>query len=331
MLMTMLFLMLSLDALRSEKRAQWLKWAYFGAAGFFCALGLYGYPAGRAITLAVAAFFPIALAFDWRHRKTLALGYLLLFGVEALAFAPQGIYAAKNWDYFTGRTGVVVITNSQAFKDDPLGTMLGQVGRNLRGPWDGQVNNTAQYSPVGEPQLARATGILVLIGMVLTFAARRLRGQPETWLWWLMLLAGWGLTQLITVSTPNGARGIGYMPTLIFFAGVCLDGIIREFDYMTAGIDTKGAWFRAARGLPVALLTVAILLVGYSNVAHYVDWQNNPRTRQDRYLYVTAQEFPRWAATIAELAATQSSIMNVGQWREVFPIHDRGNPYGTTP
>src|SRR6266508_1958982 len=63
MLMAMLFLMWGCDAMTSANNPRWKKWAHFAAAGFFCALGLYGYPAGRAITLAVAAFFPIAWLF----------------------------------------------------------------------------------------------------------------------------------------------------------------------------------------------------------------------------------------------------------------------------
>ncbi len=326
MLMAMLFLVLALGAMTSANGPRWLKWVHFAAAGFFCALGLYGYPAGRAITLAVAAFFPIALLFNRNHWRTLVLGYLLLFAVEALVFAPEGVYVARNWDLFNGRTKVVLIFNSPDYKVDPVGTLLRQLDRNIRGPWDGSVNNTAQYSPVGEPQLDRPTGLLVLVGMMLTIWVGTLRGRPETWLWWLMLLAGWALTQLTTVGTPNGARGIGYMPTLVYFAGVSLEEILVGLGY----ISTRVGGVLVATRLLVAALVAAIFLAGYANVKHYTDWQNTPHTRLDRYLYITAREFPEWAADIVDRARNNRGISNVGGWRDDHPLQDRADPYGAS-
>ncbi len=322
MLMAMFFLLRGLDAISKENRSRRFRWVYFAAAGFFCALGLYGYPAGRAITLAVIAFLPVALLFHRDHYKQLLFGFGLLFTVEAAVFAPEGVYVAKNWEHFNGRSSVVLILNDPEYKANPAATMLRQLDRNLRGPWDGRVNNTAQYSPVGEPQLDRITGILVLIGMALTlFIGRR----QETWLWWLMLLAGWGLTQLLTVDTPNGARSIGYMPTLVYFAGVSLNGIV----LLARRLTTQ---YRAFPVLPYILLTALtafILFTGYANIKHYVDWQNLPHSRQDRYLYITAREFPDWAADTVDRARNQAVASNVGQWRDIHPIQDRANPYGT--
>ena len=292
----------------------------------FCALGLYGYPAGRAITLALIAFFPIALLFNCQHYKTLLLGYVLLFAVEAATFAPEGVYVARNWEHFNGRSNVVLIFNNLTYKADPAGTMLQQLNNNIRGPWDGRVNNTPQYTPVAEPQLDKFTGLLVLIGMVLTLVLGKLRGKLETWLWWLMLLAGWVLTQLITVDTPNGARGIGYMPALIYFAGVSLDTIVLGLTH----IPESSNWLLIARKLSFAALVVAINLVGYINVRHYIDWQNKPQTRQARYLYVTAREFTERSATIVDLARNKRGTLNVGQWRDAHPIQDKGNPYGSS-
>jgi dolichyl-phosphate-mannose-protein mannosyltransferase len=327
MLMAMLFLMWALDAIQASSARPWLKWVYFAASGFFCALGLYGYPPGRATSLAVAAFFPVAWFFNRRHFKTLLLGYIVLFGVEAVTFAPQGIYVARNWEHFNGRSKVVIIFNNPDYKADPVGTMLQQLNRNIRGPWDGHVNNTPQYSPVGEPQLDRLTGLLTLTGMAFTLILGMLRRRPETWFWWLMLLTGWAFSQLITVNTPNGARGIGYMPTLIYFAGVGIEGIVLLLRYITTGLNR----FPILRQLSFTALTVALLLAVYANVKHYVEWQNLPHTREERYIYVTAQEFPDWSAQIVDRARNNLGTLNVGQWRELHPIEDRANPYGVSP
>jgi hypothetical protein len=71
-------------------------------------------------------------------------------------------------------------------------------------------------------------------------------------------------------------------------------------------------------------------MVAFSNVQHYVGWQKKPQTREQRYLYVTEQEFPLWATTIVELSKKEVT-MNVGQWRDAHPLADIANPYGVSP
>jgi len=327
MLIAMLFLMLALDSLKLPEQEWRRTWIYFGAAGFSCALGLYAYPAGRAIPLAVAAFLPVALLLYAKHRRLLLRGYIVLIAVMMLVFAPEAIYAAGHWERFNGRTNVVLIFNHPDYAADPAGTLIRHVSRNLRSPWDGSVNNTPQYSPLGEPQLDRITGALALAGMVLTLAVGKLRRRGETWLWWFMLLAGWMLTQLLTAHTPNGARGIGYMPALIFFAAVALDTLIQALSTLAAA----RRWPPIAGTAAVGLVSVAVIVVGFANVAHYVQWQSEPKTRQQRYIYLTVEEFPRWAADIMQRAANGEGITNLGMWREAYPIADPSNPYGATP
>jgi len=75
---------------------------------------------------------------------------------------------------------------------------------------------------------------------------------------------------------------------------------------------------------------VLVLFTGVSNIKQYIDWQNTPHTRQDRYLYITAREFPQWAQWIVDHARNQGSVTNVGQWREAHPIEDIANPYGVS-
>lgn len=322
MLMAMFFLMKGLDTITRADITRWSKWIQFALAGCFCALGLYGYPAGRTTTIAIVAFFPIACFFYRKQFKILFTGYVGLFMLEAILFAPQGIYIVKQWEHFNGRTKVVSIFNHKDYQTDPVNTMLQQFERNIRGPWDGSVNNTAQYSPVGEPQLDKTTGVLVLIGMALTLLSGTLRKRPETWLWWAMLLTGWIFTQVFTVDTPNGARGIGYMPTLIYFAGVGMDTIISGVQYLLMQISD----LPLLKPLSNSVFFWLILFVGYGNVNHYIAWQNTPHTRQDRYLYITAREFPIWSAEIVNRAQNKQGSMNVGQWREMHPIQDIANP-----
>jgi 4-amino-4-deoxy-L-arabinose transferase-like glycosyltransferase len=322
MLMAMLCLMWALDGVKSSAAEPWAIRGRFAVAGFCCALGLYAYPSGRAITLAVLAFFPIAVLCYRQQVRTVALGYAVLVGVELLVFAPEAVYVAKNWAFFNGRSNVVLILNSPTFKADPRATMLRQVENNLLGPWVGRVNNTPQYTPVGEPQLDQISGALAFLGMILTLAVVAFRRRGETWLWWLMLVSGWTLTQVLTTNTPNGARGVGYMPTYLYFAGIGIEGIVRTIASDGSGMS-RAVW---ARRVSIPVSVALVLAAGYANVAHYVAWQSNPQTRQARYLYVTSREFPEWSEAIVDRATEALGATNVGLWREAHPILDRANP-----
>ncbi|HET6845372.1 MAG TPA: glycosyltransferase family 39 protein [Anaerolineales bacterium] len=322
MLSAMVFLLLALDWVQHSSRGKKWGWLFFCAAGVSCALGLYGYPAGRAITVALLAFFPLALAYLRHHRRAIAGGFAALFMVEAILFAPQAAYVAGHWQLFNGRTGTVAIINDPAFRADPVGTMWQQLGRNLRGPWDGSVNRAPQYSPTGEPQLNRLAGALALAGMLLSIFSACLRNMPETWLWWLMLLTGWGTTQLLTVGTPNGARGIGYMPTLFYFVAAALDWFLQTARVL--GREHRGR--RLAEPIVAGIAVLVILATGVLDVRHYASWQSEPATRQARYLYLTTQEFPRWATRISEIATSNGGVTNLSQWRQIYPIPDPSNP-----
>jgi 4-amino-4-deoxy-L-arabinose transferase-like glycosyltransferase len=324
--MAMLFLLRGLDSLAPETPPR-RRGIDFVASGFFCALALYGYPAGRAIVVVLGLFLPLALYFYRAQARQVLLGYIVLAAVTALLFAPQALYALRNWEHFNGRTGVVFLLNNPDFQADPRGTLVKQFSWNLRGPWDGRVNNTPQYFPAGEPQLDRLSGVLVLAGMLLTLVLSAYRQRPETWLWWLMLLSIWFFTQILTANTPNGARGLAYVPALYYFAAAGLDGILRLAHYTFERLSLSPAQEGVLKNTAVFLLAVLVAIGGYANVKHYVDWQSNPQTRQARYLYVTAREFPDWAAAIENLAKTGGSKMNVGQWREMHPIPDIANPY----
>jgi 4-amino-4-deoxy-L-arabinose transferase-like glycosyltransferase len=324
--MAMLFLLRGMDSLAPETPPH-RRGIDFVISGFFCALALYGYPAGRAVVVALGLYLPLALYFYHARACQVLLGYIVLITVTALLFIPQALYALLNWEHFNGRTGVVFLLNNPDYQADPRGTLLHQFSWNLRGPWDGRVNNTPQYSPAGEPQLDRLSGILVLTGMALTLLLARLRRQPETWLWWLMLLSIWFFTQILTANTPNGARGLAYVPALYYFAAAGLDSLVRLIHYIFDRLSLSPARAGVFKHAAVLLFVAFVAVGGYANVKHYIDWQSSPQTRQARYLYVTAREFPAWAAAIENLAKTNGSKMNVGQWREVHPIADIADPH----
>src|SRR5262249_44258195 len=154
-------------------------------------------------SVALALFLLLLLALRRAPARVALSGFALLFAVKAAVFAPEAAFIARHWEYFNTRARTVFIANSDQWKANPRGTAIRQIGRNLTAPWSGPVNDAPQYTPLGEPQLDRPTGALVLLGMLVAVSLPRYRRRPETWLWWLMLLSGWSLTQLLTTGTPN--------------------------------------------------------------------------------------------------------------------------------
>ena len=286
MLSAMLFLTLALDRVVEGWRA-WRLWLYFALSGFFCALGLYGYFGGRAIILAVAAYFPVALWFYRRHWRTLLVGFIVTGAVATLLFLPQLLFILDNWELFNNRSSVVVILNSPEFAANPLQTLWEQITRNAAGPWVGisTPRYLGRYTPLGEPFLDLATGYLVLAGIFLSLFWRRTRRRPETWLWWVMLLVSWGLTQVLTSETPDAARGVGWMPALLYFAAVSIEGLYALIGRL--GLLEQ----RIAVG---AVAVCALQIVGW-NVISYVGWQSDPGTRALRHPYIETQLFARFA------------------------------------
>ncbi|MDQ5823431.1 MAG: glycosyltransferase family 39 protein [Chloroflexota bacterium] len=318
MLSAMLFLMLALDRVKEGPR-QWRMWLHFVMSGFFCVLGLYGYFGGRAIVLAVAAYFPIALWFYRKQWRLLLSGFTLTGAVATLLFLPQLLFILQKWEYFNNRSKTVFLLSTPEFAADPLGTLWRQVSRNALGPWIGEVNQTPRYTPVGEPQLDMVTGALVLTGIFFSLLLPRIRRRPETWLWWVMLLVSWTLTQVLTVHTPDGARGVGWMPTLFFFAACMIEGLV-----VLVGVLP----WRPLQRVAVAGLAIGALLVGYGNVKHYVQWQDSPGTHFYRQPWVETDLFAAFAAEVKQ--RMQANVPRVGwhEWQAIKPLRPSHPGFG---
>lgn len=320
MLCAMLFLLLALDRVSGGPK-QWRMWLYFVSSSFFCALGLYGYFGGRAIVLALAAYLPVALWFYRRQWKTVLAGFLLTGAVAALLFLPQLVVIVQNWDFFNRRSSTVFIPNTPQFASDPLGTLWSQVSRNALGPWVGEVNKTGRYTPYGEPQLDVVIGVLVLAGMVITIALPKMRRRAETWLWWVMLLVSWTLTQVLTTNTPDGARGVGWLPVLFYFAGGATEALV------LLSVRFPILLRRAA----VAVMAAGILLVAYGNVIHYIAWQASPAAHFYRMPWVETDRFAYFAAEVKQRTLANTPGLTWSEWQEIKPLNP-GNPgFGKPP
>ena len=321
MLAAMFFLVRAIDRVKDNSQ-HWRGWFYFAISGFFCALGLYGYFAGRAILLAIAVYFPVAAWFYRKQWKPLTLGFLLTGTVAVLLFLPQLLFIVQNWDIFNSRSSTIFIPNTPQFVADPTGTLWGQVSRNALGLWIGSVNMTGRYTPFGEPQLDLVTGVTVLVGLVLSLFWSRVRRRPETWLWWAMLIVSWTLTQVLTTRTPDGARGVGWLPALFFFAACALEGLVLLVGRLPIPLQRRVA---------VGSLALGVLLVGMGNVAHYVEWQASPSAHFYRQPWIETDRFAFFAAEVKQRMQANARPLTWGEWQEIKPL-SRDNPgYGKPP
>lgn len=292
------------------------QWRYWALAGVVASLGLYGYFAGRVLLVALLAYAPFAL---WQHRRHLGwviAGYALL-GVTAVAvFVPQLPAIARNPESFNRRAERVSVmraaqTEAGYFGEQGRWNVLRyQLTRNARFFWDGDAlggssysppeqllkDTRPRYSPFGSPLLDPITGLAFLLGMLLS-----LRRWLRYSLWWVMLLVPWLLTQVLTINTPDAARGIGMLPAIFFFVALTLDR----------------AWQagRSMRPLRPALLLLFAITTTVTTVG-YFQWATSPELLEAREPAVALEDFQEWSQLQIQRARAGQPLLPVSVWKE---------------
>jgi len=252
-------------------------------ATIFSTLGLYGYFGGRLILVSSVVFL-LGVAFTSPFLRKRALISTICMGVgTCLLFLPQALTIRQHYERFNQRTAAVLIFHSPQWQQDPVGTARAQLVNNATGFWRGEPNQTPRYTPAGQPLLDRVTGLLLLCGMLASVFVARYRKKLETRLWWTMLLVSWAATQLLSVGTPDGARGVAWMPTLFFFVALSLDLLVRLFN---------------KKPVVSRVLALGIFALGIFNLFSYVHWQSDSNTREARRPYLQGAEFEAWKADI---------------------------------
>ena len=297
--------------------------AWYALAGLWCALGFYGYFAGRAIVLSLLAYLPFAL---WQHRpqaRRVVLGYAVMLLVCAIVFAPQVPSIVNNWDYFDKRTQTIAITSVQL---PYLGArtmpevFVGQIERTVRAFWllDGAVVNNSRYFLPGKPIFDTLTAILFAVGLVAgAIAWRRLA------LWWCLMVVPLGVTQILSTGTPDLARAVGVAPVLYLF-------VAYGFEQLAP---------RPGSPRRVLQLAVVVLLpwAAFTNLSGYVNWVSSPEVADRRRPAVEVAEFDVWQSLQLQEAAAGRRGFTAGQWEDMrarygFPLQTSGGqPAGTQP
>ncbi|MHB1414053.1 MAG: glycosyltransferase family 39 protein [Chloroflexota bacterium] len=288
--------MLSL-ALRRERNAFY----FYAATGFFAALGLYGYFAGRLIVVALVVFLPFALWFHRDQTRQILLGYALLGTVCLVTFAPQLRTTLDNRDAFTARTQVVSIFNAQLPYEgvnSSFDLLRLQISKTIRAFafLDGAVLNAPRYAPVGRPVFDPLTAVAYVGGLLFGLLYWR-----RYTLWWLMLLVPLVATQVFSAGTPDMARAVGVAPFMYLFVALGLDVLLRA----------RPTRFGVVQVAVLAAVPVACLM----NLGFYFAWMAEPAVAQARQPAVQTADLPRWVeAQLAEIRAGRRGL-NVGEWQ----------------
>ena len=204
--------------------------ALYAAAGLFATLGLYGYPGGRVIIIALAAYLPVAQVLHREDRRRLLVGYAVMGAVALVLFLPHLNFAVDNWEGYNTRTKAVYILNEEnrvQFGDKKaVEIMAEQTWRNFKGfilldSSSSYVGLNARYIPGGRGFLDILTAVLFWLGMAVSILRWR-----HTLLWWIFFLTMLFPVQLLSNATPDGARAVVAAPFFYLFVALAFDWLL---------------------------------------------------------------------------------------------------------
>ncbi len=291
------------------------RWRYWALAGAVASLGLYSYFSGRAVLLSMLAYAPFVL---WRYRESwlrVLAGYLLLVVVALALFVPQlpsiaaspadfnrraervsALHAAET-GYFGHKgaldvLGYQLVRNAQFFFN---GSVLG--GPSYSPPEQGLQDTRPRYSPFGRPLLEPVSAALFFLGMLLS-----LRRGGRYVMWWMMLLVPWVLTQVLTINTPDAARGIGMLPAIYFFVALAADGIWRA-----------PVW----KGFVRPALVVVVLAASIASCVTYFRWAGSQELLQAREPAIPLSQYDEWRAFQIQRAKEHLPPVPVTVWQQM--------------
>ncbi len=288
------------------------KWSLWALSGVTATAGLYSYFAGRAVLFSLLAYAPFAL---WQHRGNAGRvmgGYALLTLVALALFVPQLPAIQANPAKFNRRAERVSVLEARENyfgREGTLAVLSYQALRNARFFFDGEAlggpsysppeqllqDTRPRYTPFGRPLLDPFTAVLFLVGLVLS-----LRGGYG--MWWVMLLVPWVLTQILTINTPDAARGTGMLPAIYFF--------------VTLALDRAWRWAGGARLLRPALVAAVVLVSAYTTLSYY-SWASSPAALRAREPAVPLEQFGEWREAQIERVRADEPFLTVTGWKKL--------------
>lgn len=259
------FLVKTLNKLRDNSQGKLLYWTLTIIGGLVYGLGMHSYIAYRATPLLVIlAYLIYWLIYKIKFKKVF-LNFVVFVVFALIAFAPLGIYFAKNPADFMGRTSQLSVTaSSQPLKDLAINTIKTLGMFNVAGDYNWRHN----YS--GSPELYWPVGILFIVGIILGIAQlfRKNSLKEIRFLSWISLL--WMAIAALPVvisneGLPHALRSILMIPPAYILAGI---GLYFVYQFLENKINKK---ILTAFGILIVLG-----LIAQSYISYFILWANNP-------------------------------------------------------
>ncbi|MEX0926063.1 MAG: glycosyltransferase family 39 protein [Dehalococcoidia bacterium] len=278
-----------------------------GIGGALAGATVYTY--GSAPLFILALVVPAALLL-WQHRRPAPVlrrtaTHVAIAGIAAVvAASPFAAFALGNWDVFTGASNLLLITETEEFREQSLvsqaGTLLGRGGYALGihfHSWHRDAVDAMGLRGLLDPLSAAgfAAGVAVALWKV------------RDWRYALLisgLLAGTVPAMFTSSSHLDGEvwgefrRNIISLPFVMALAGVGGAWALSLPNYRDS------AWGRAAKLAGWAVVATAVATIAVVNVHHYFfEWAEDDHTR-----WVFAQELVLAAEHVNELDAERPTV-----------------------
>jgi dolichol-phosphate mannosyltransferase len=296
-----LFLMAAALSVRRAVRTGGMRW--FAFAGLWSALGLYGPFCGRSVFPAVLSIELVSLVRPWVPRRRLVAGVFVTTATTAILFAPQVPTIFSRWDAFQRRTASVYVlggTNRAKPRSQKLAIVAETFVRKGRQIFTTRIpifqERVDRYLRTEQGALTRPTAVLLGAGMLLS-----LFWFSDAWLWWLLFLVPFTMTEALTMGSLNGARGITFVPVLYSFIGLSVHVLWR-------------AAVRLYKPLATAVVIAATALA-LTTTQQYFEWVNSPTLLRALQPAIPVNEFSDWQAFLMDWTQKSNSFYNLTMWK----------------
>ncbi|MPZ47846.1 MAG: hypothetical protein GEU75_00750 [Dehalococcoidia bacterium] len=301
-----------------EKQKLWL-FALLGAA---VAFGAYGYFGGRTLVFVVAACYFIACWLQPKDVWSLTKGFALAGVVAFVLFAPQLKTLLEDWEYANTRPRAVSVLNVEGeyLGDSNRGEIiLHQTLRAARGflLLDKSVTEYglwARHRPADWAFIDQATGLLYWAGLTAGVFYWR-----KYLYWWAFLLIPLFFTQVFSVGTPDGSRGLMAAPLMFLFVGLGIQTLLSLVPKPTSTPGQTGKrangqtpYLTAGRWLPGVVVVLA-LAIGAFNADRYFDWMKEPGALAARQPAIAGSEFHHFR-TLAREMSREGQLVSEEAW-----------------
>lgn len=286
----------------------------FVAAGWWAAAGAYTGMAGHAVLPAVLSVGVLGLLRPMGSRRRLVTGLLVTFAATVLFFSPQ-LRGDSRWTTVQDRDRLFDIRggpNTHA----PWSEKAWSVAANFREKAHDLLarDTTAAPGPRtpmaavavdgGPPpaggMLSRPIAVLVVLGLCGSLA-----WFAETWIWWVVLLVSFTLTEALIVGSLDGARALLVLPFLYLFVGISLQILW----------NLCARLYRPSR----ALVVIGVVALAASAGRQYVTWVSSPPVLAAFEPAVPVAEFPDWQQFVRQWTATHYGPFTIQMWKARTP------------